>query len=86
VSEQRSRQSLLNKEREGDFIQFTIYYNSKSDVLKPGPARWVDQRPVRPGAGIGPGGSKNLSGSWPGKIRSTRVNLGVTQLCFLIYI
>jgi hypothetical protein len=32
MSEQRSRQSRLNKEREGDFIQFTIYYNSKSDV------------------------------------------------------
>jgi hypothetical protein len=37
--------------------------------LKPGPARRVDPRPGRPGLGISPGLSKNLSGSWPGETR-----------------
>jgi hypothetical protein len=53
----------VNKEREGDFIQFTIYHNSKSDVLKPEPAWRVDSQPVRFRAEIGPGESKNLSRS-----------------------
>ena len=37
--------------------------------MKPGPARRVDPRPDQPGLGIGPGLSKNLSGSWPGETR-----------------
>ena len=41
-------------------------------VLKPGPARWVDPGPGRPGHGTGPGGGKNPLGSWPGETRSTR--------------
>jgi hypothetical protein len=41
-------------------------------VLKLGPARRVDPGPGRPGSETGPGLSKNLLGSWPGKTRSTR--------------
>jgi len=41
-------------------------------VLKPGPARWVDPGPGRPGPGTGPGLSKNPAGSWPGETRSTQ--------------
>ena len=51
-------------------------------VLKPGPARWVDLGPGRPGHGTGPGLSKNPSGSWPGETRSTRVNPAETRLIF----
>lgn len=41
-------------------------------VLKPGPARWVDPGPGRPGPETGPGLSKNPFRSWPGETRSTR--------------
>ena len=36
-------------------------------VLKPGPARRVDQGPGRPGHGTGPGGGQNPLGNWPGR-------------------
>jgi len=43
-----------------------------ASVLRPGPARWVDPGPGRPGPGTGPGGGKNPLGSWSGETRSTR--------------
>jgi hypothetical protein len=48
--------------------------NEKTSVLKPRPARRVDPGP---GLGTGPGGGKNLLGSWPSETRSTRrVDMG----------
>ena len=37
-------------------------------VLKPGPARWVDLGPGRPGHGTGPGLRKNSSGTRPTRL------------------
>jgi hypothetical protein len=48
-------------------------------VLKPGPARWVDPGPGRPG--LWPGLSKKQAGNWPGETRSTwRVGSGPGRL------